>query len=591
MTSVIRNIRAVIGEKIKLLYTPILLAVLDAFLNMLFYSVMILSIVTLIKNQFTESFFFRGIAVLAVVFIFRTLLARYSFASLQLNGSVIATDLRLRLAEHVRGLNSGYFNQNSVGKLTSYFSTDIADFEQVLTHHLTDFVKALFSVSVCMIAAVVIDFRFAGVMVVMILVALPLMIKGGSVGHTIAPEHRVRINAVISRVVEYINGIKTFRLYRLTGTKFERLDQSFNELKKSSIRVELSMMPYVMIFSTIVSFMIPVALIWGTNLLIQGNSTPEQYIAVLMLSVSTSSQLMTIGMLYPELKYLSKSADNLRQIFETQPLPYTKDAFIGADHEITFEHVSFSYENGVSVLNDLSFTVEDGKTTALVGPSGSGKSTVISLISRFWDVDNGEIRMGNEKLRNIRPDALTEEITCVFQDVYLFNDTILNNIRMAKPSATMEEVTQASRLANCHEFIMQMENGYDTLVGEGGSTLSGGEKQRVSIARALLKDAPVVLLDESTSSLDVDNEKEINHALDHLMAEKTVVVIAHRLDTIINADQIIVLDEGSVREKGTHQELCRQQGWYAQMIKEQEVAKTWVIGETSETKDILEDAR
>lgn len=396
---------------------------------------------------------------------------------------------------------------------------------------------------------------------------------------------------MISRVVEYINGIKTFRLYRLTGTKFKRLDQSFNELKKSSIRVELSMMPYVMIFSTIVSFMIPVALIWGTNLLIQGNSTPEQYIAVLMLSVSTSSQLMTIGMLYPELKYLSKSADNLRQIFETQPLPYTKDAFIGADHEITFEHVSFSYENGVSVLNDLSFTVEDGKTTALVGPSGSGKSTVISLISRFWDVDNGEIRMGNEKLRDIRPDALTEEITCVFQDVYLFNDTILNNIRMAKPSATMEEVTQASRLANCHEFIMQMENGYDTLVGEGGSTLSGGEKQRVSIARALLKDAPVVLLDESTSSLDVDNEKEINHALDHLMAEKTVVVIAHRLDTIINADQIIVLDEGSVREKGTHQELCCQQGWYAQMIKEQEVAKTWVIGETSETKDILEDAR
>ena len=351
------------------------------------------------------------------------------------------------------------------------------------------------------------------------------------------------------------------------------------------------MMPYVMVFSTIVSFMIPVALIWGTNLLIQGNSTPEQYIAVLMLSVSTSSQLMAIGMLYPELKYLSKSADNLKQIFETQPLPYTKDAFIGNDHEITFEHVSFSYENGVPVLDDLSFTVADGKTTALVGPSGSGKSTVVSLISRFWDIGQGEIRMGNEKLRDIRPDALTEEITCVFQDVYLFNDTILNNIRMAKPNATMEEVTHACRLANCHEFIMQMENGYDTLVGEGGSTLSGGEKQRVSIARALLKDAPVVLLDESTSSLDVDNEKEINAALDHLMAEKTVVVIAHRLDTIINADQIIVLDEGRVREKGTHQELCRHNGWYAQMIKEQEIAKTWVVGESDVSLTTLEKAK
>ena len=233
MTSVIRNIQAVVGTKIKLLYLPILLAILDAFLNMIFYSVMIMSIVTLIRNEFTERFFFIGLAILAVVFVIRSLLARYSFRSLQLNGSVIATDLRLRLAEHVRGLNSGYFNQNSVGKLTSYFSTDIADFEQVLTHHLTDFVKALFSVAVCMLAALVIDFRFAGVMVVMILVALPLMIKGGSVGHKIAPEHRVKMNAVISRVVEYINGIKTFRLYQLTGTKFERLDRSFHEFKKS----------------------------------------------------------------------------------------------------------------------------------------------------------------------------------------------------------------------------------------------------------------------------------------------------------------------------------------------------------------------
>lgn len=580
MTSVIRNIQAVVGTKIKLLYLPILLAILDAFLNMIFYSVMIMSIVTLIRNEFTERFFFIGLAILAVVFVIRSLLARYSFRSLQLNGSVIATDLRLRLAEHVRGLNSGYFNQNSVGKLTSYFSTDIADFEQVLTHHLTDFVKALFSVAVCMLAALVIDFRFAGVMVVMILVALPLMIKGGSVGHKIAPEHRVKMNAVISRVVEYINGIKTFRLYQLTGTKFERLDRSFHEFKKSSIRVELSMMPYVMVFSTIVSLMIPVALIWGTNLLMQGNSSPEQYIAVLMLSVSTSSQLMTIGMLYPELKYLSKSADNLRQIFATQPLPYNQERFNGGDHEIVFEDVSFSYENDVPVLKNLSFTVADGKTTALVGPSGSGKSTVISLISRFWDVTQGQIKMGGKTIREIHPDGLTEEITCVFQDVYLFNDTILNNIRLAKPNASMEEVVKASRLANCHEFIMQMENGYDTVVGEGGSTLSGGEKQRVSIARALLKDAPVVLLDESTSSLDADNEKEINQALDKLMEHKTVVVIAHRLNTIINADQIIVLADGEIREKGTHQELCQQKGWYAQMIEEQRVAKTWVIGDS-----------
>lgn len=585
MISIIRNVKAVTGENIHLLYKPILLSILDAFLNMVFYSIMILAIVKLVAQQFTEAFFFQGLAILAVVFVLRAILARYVFYSLQMNSSAIATDLRLKLAEHVRGLNSGYFNQNSVGRLTSYFSTDISDFEQVLSHNLTDFVKAMFSVCVCMLGALIIDFRFAGVMVLMILVALPLMIKGGAIGHKIAPEHREKMNAVISRVVEYINGIKTFRLYQLTGTKFKRLDHSFNEFKKSSIRVELSMMPYVMIFSTIVSFMIPVALIWGTNLLLQGNTSPEQYIAVLMLSVSTSSQLMVIGMLYPELKYLAKSADNLRQIFETQPLSYTKERFESEDHTIAFDQVSFSYENDVPVLKDLTFTVQNGKTTALVGPSGSGKSTVISLISRFWDVSAGTITIGGENVREIRPDALTEEITCVLQDVYLFNDTILNNIRLAKPSASMEEVVKASRLANCHEFIMQLENGYDTMVGEGGSTLSGGEKQRVSIARALLKDAPVVLLDESTSSLDADNEKEINLALDRLMAEKTVVVIAHRLNTIMTADQIIVLADGEILEKGTHQELCQLNGWYAKIIHEQQVARTWVVGEPMELEE------
>lgn len=585
MISIIRNVKTVVGDNVKLLYKPIVLSIFDAFLNMVFYSVMILAIVNLVSQRFTETFFFQGLAVLAIVFVVRAILARYVFYSLQMNSSAIATDLRLKLAEHVRGLNSGYFNQNSVGRLTSYFSTDISDFEQVLSHNLTDFIRAMFSVCVCMLGALIIDFRFAGVMVVMILIALPLMIKGGTVGYNIAPEHREKMNAVISRVVEYINGIKTFRLYQLTGTKFKRLDHSFNEFKKSSIRVELSMMPYVMIFSTIVSFMIPVALIWGTNLLLQGNTSSEQYIAVLMLSVSTSSQLMVIGMLYPELKYIAKSADNLRQIFETQPLPYTKESFESMNHGIDFKDVSFSYENDVPVLKNLTFTVEDGKTTALVGPSGSGKSTVISLISRFWDVSTGTITIGGENVREIRPDALTEEITCVLQDVYLFNDTILNNIRIAKPNASMEEVVKASRLANCHEFIMQLENGYDTMVGEGGSTLSGGEKQRISIARALLKDAPVVLLDESTSSLDADNEKEINLALDRLMAEKTVVVIAHRLNTIINADQIIVLSDGEILEKGNHQELCQMKGWYAKMIHEQKVARTWVVGERMELEE------
>ncbi|MGX2946292.1 ABC transporter ATP-binding protein [Enterococcus alishanensis] len=577
MIQIIKNIQFIIGEQTKLLVKPLLLAILDAFLNMFFYGVMILGIVRLVERSFTRDFFIQCVFFLTIVFVVRLFLSRFTYNSMQINGSIIVTKLRIQLADHVRGLNSGFFNQNSIGKLTSNFTTDIADFEQVLTHNFIDFFKAFFMVTIGIIAAVVIDVRFALIIVIMILVALPLLIVGGAKGNKLAGTHREKINDVISRVVEYINGIKTFKLYQLSGAKFQRLDQSFNDLKKSAIKVELSLIPYVMVFSTIVSFIIPVALVWGTYLLTNEASSPESFIAVLILSISISGQLMAIGMLYPQMKFIAKSADNLREVLSAKPLNYQVDALDGANHAIQLEDVSFSYENGVPVLKNIYCEIPDGTTTALIGPSGSGKSTIIHLISRFWDVRSGKLTIGGVNLTTVKPDALTKHISCVFQEVYLFNDTILNNIKIAKPNADHSEVVAACQAANCHDFILKLENRYDTIVGEGGSTLSGGEKQRISIARAILKDAPIVLLDETTSSLDVDNEREINQALDKLMEKKTVVVIAHRLNTIINADQIIVLNEGKIREKGTHFELLANNDWYAQMYQEQVSARNWVI--------------
>lgn len=577
MIQIVRDIRFIVGNQIKLLLMPLVLAILDGFLNMFFYGVMILGIVHLVDNTFTWDFFITSTLLLTVVLLIRLILSRFTYNSMQINGSVIVTKLRIQLAEHVRGLNSGFFNQNSIGQLTSNFTTDIADFEQVLTHNFTDFFKALFMVSIGIIAAIAIDFRFALIIVLMVVIALPLLISGGHKGTKIAGSHRGKINDVISRVVEYINGIKTFKLYQLSGAKFQRLDQSFNDLKKSAIKVELSLIPYVMAFSTIVSFIIPVALVWGTYLLLNETVSPASFIAVLMLSISISSQLMAIGVLYPEMKFIAKSADNLRQVIATKPLDYQVTKLAADNHTIRLDKVSFSYENNVPVLKNISCEIPDGTTTALIGPSGSGKSTIIHLISRFWDVKSGKITINNVDLATVKPDALTSHISCVFQDVYLFNDSILNNIKIAKPHAELSEVIAACTAANCHEFIMKLENGYDTLVGEGGSTLSGGEKQRISIARAILKDAPIVLLDETTSSLDVDNEREINQALDKLMKKKTVVVIAHRLNTIINADQIIVLDEGEIREKGNHLKLLANDDWYAQMYNEQQKARNWIV--------------
>lgn len=577
MKELIGNINIVLLNQKRRLIQPLVLSILDGILTMFYYAVMIVAIVQLVKGQFTSRFFISASLILVIVFFLRILISGITYNSMQLRGSEIITKLRIQLAEHVRELNLGYFNKNSIGKLASHFTTDISDFEQLLTHYFNDFIKGLFMITLGVISAVIIDFRFSILILVMIALAIPVLTKGGHTSSNISKQHQVKINEVVSRVVEYINGIRTFRLYKLTGTKFIRLNQSFNDLRKSSIKVELSIGPYVVIFQTIVSMILPLALVWGTYLLIEGQVTTERFIAVLMLSISISSQLVAVGGIYAEMKFFAKSVNNIKNVLGEKPLSYETQQFIGENHQIQFNQVSFAYEADVPVIKDLNLTIAEGETCALIGPSGSGKSTLIALVSRFWDVTEGQITIGNQAINHLKPDAITEQISCVFQDVYLFNDTIINNIRLAKPEATIEEVEAVCRIARCHDFISQLENGYETIVGEGGSTLSGGEKQRISIARALLKDAPIVLLDETTSSLDVDNEKEINEAMDYLMRDKTVIVIAHRLNTIINADQIVVLDQGQLREKGNHRTLLENDDWYAQMYREQEKARNWTV--------------
>lgn len=432
MNYTFKMIRRVAGKNIKSLYLPIVLSCVDALLHMGMFSTMIMTIIELIGGVFTMQRLTLYGVILVLLFLMRAILFSINYTQVQYRGADISAQQRLSLGDHIRSLNLGYFNKNSIGRLMSTLTTDITDFEQVLTHSLASL-------------------------------------------------------------------------------------------------------------------------------------------------ISLSSMMATLGSLYPELKYLSKAAENILQVRQEAPLPYREDAAQLNAFDVSFSHVNFAYEKNVPVLHDVSFSVKPGTTTALVGPSGSGKTTIISLISRFWDVSKGSITIGGSDIREQSPDVLTGKMAIVFQDVYLLHDTIANNIRVGKPGASMEEIIAVAKAAQCHEFISALPDGYDTVVGEGGNTLSGGEKQRISIARALIKDAPIVLLDETTSSLDADNEKEIHRALDALMKDKTVIVIAHRLNTIIGADQILVLDEGIICERGNHKELLAQNGWYARMISEQTKAREWSI--------------
>ena len=577
MNYTFKMIRRVAGKKIKSLYLPIVLSCVDALLHMGMFSTMIMTIIELIGGVFTMQRLTLCGVILVLLFLMRAILFSINYTQVQYRGADISAQQRLSLGDHIRSLNLGYFNKNSIGRLMSTLTTDITDFEQVLTHSLASLIKVLFFSALALLFAFMVSWQYGLIATVLILIAFPLMRLSGAMSQKYGGRQRASVSRVISRIVEYINGIRTFKLYNMTGEKFQRLDDSFTSLKKDSVKLELSIMPFSISFSFVTSLILPAALILAPALYQSGAIDTQRMIALLMIGVSLSSMMATLGSLYPELKYLGKAAENILQTRQEAPLPYREEAAQLSFFDVIFSHVDFAYEMGVPVLRDVSFSVKPGTTTALVGPSGSGKTTIISLISRFWDVSKGSVTIGGCDIREQSPDALAEKMAIVFQDVYLLHDTIANNIRVGKPGARIEEIIAAAKAAQCHEFISALPDGYETMVGEGGNTLSGGEKQRISIARALIKNAPIVLLDETTSSLDADNEKEIHKALDALMKDKTVIVIAHRLNTIIGADQILVLDKGIISERGNHKELLAQNGWYARMISEQTKAREWSI--------------
>lgn len=578
MTKLVRYIHELAGGDWKRLIMPISLSVMDSLLNSCMYGVMLFLLLDLLANAFSYDKLWIYTVSLAGIFILRCAAQAISFTQAQCIGPDVTKRLRLQAGNHLRNLNLGFFHKNSIGRLTGVLLTDIGEFEAIITHCLCDFIKVITFTVFSLIAAFLIHWKFAMVLTLLVIIAFPLLLLSGKISAENSTKLREAKQDVTSRIVEYVSGMKTFRLYNLTGSRLKRLDCSLQGLRKASVRAELAVLPAALGFSAVTSFIVPAALMTGTYLWAGNELDAAEFLIVLLLSVSVAGILGVLSSLYPQVRSIIKASESILSVLHEKPLPYQREDVTFQNYDIEFSHVSFQYTDRIPVLKDISFRAKQGTTTALIGPSGSGKTTIVSLLARFWDVQDGFISIGGEKIREISPDTLTKYISIVFQDVYLLNDTVFHNIRIGKPDATKEEIIRAAKAANCHTFVSAMEKGYDTVIGEGGCTLSGGERQRISIARALLKDAPIVLLDETTSNLDADNEYEIQAAFQKLMKGKTVLVIAHRLGTILNADNILVLDKGEIREAGTHKELVEKQGWYAAMYEEQRLAEKWEVG-------------
>ena len=570
----LNDIKTLSGKEFKRLKKPVFLLVIDSLFYMINYMMFYFTIVDLITETFTLNKIIVYTAIMIVANTVRYLFNRVGYTGIQSQGARIIQDLRLRMGDHLRNLNLGYFNKHNIGNVINIITNDLQDFEHVLTHSTSELIK----LGILSIYLLLVTFAISPILgILQILIAAAgaiFIVLGMKKSSKIALKKKHTMDDVVSRMVEYISGMELFKSYNLAGEKFKRLKDSFNDLKKESINTEIALAPYILIFQLTVDISFALLLLASTQFFISGSINKIMFFSYIIIGLSLSNILKAFSGQYVFFQYMKLATDKLINVYNEKEISYEFEVMPFKNYDIKFENLSFSYEKDKPVLKNISFEAKQGTSTALVGSSGSGKTTVTNLIARFWDCQSGIISIDGTDITKIYPEELLTNISMIFQDVYLVNDTVENNIKLGKPDATHEEVVKVAKDASCHEFITELENSYDTVVGEGGSTLSGGEKQRISIARALLKDTPIILLDEATASLDADNEHEIRKSLDKLIKNKTVITIAHKLNTIKNYDQIIVMSDGIIEEKGTHEELMKNRKRYYEMYTEMKKAQS-----------------
>ena len=515
--------------------------------------------------------------VLVLVSIFGGAVASSYSKQLQTHaGYFMAADRRIAIADKLKSVPMGYFNESSLGQLSGVCTSVVGAIENMVPMVLVNILGGLITTAVFTVIILIFDWRIGLIVLAGVLVYLAVVSAMEKKSVAIAADTQKSQADLTEAVLENVQGMSIIKSFNLSGRGDKKLQNAVEESRRANLAVGNVLTPYTIAEEAVLQaagVCMMLAAIWFWH---SGTMSLANALMVLVMSFLVFNQIKAFGMGVSMLRMAAASIDRTVQTEQMPRMDENGKAIAPAKHDIVFDHVDFSYEHK-KILNDVSLTIPDKTTTAIVGPSGSGKSTLCSLMARFWDVDSGSVKIGGVDVRDYTLESLMDQISMVFQNVYLFADTIENNIKFGCPEATHEQVVAAAKKACCEDFIEALPDGYDTVIGEGGASLSGGEKQRISIARAMLKDAPIVILDEATANVDPENEDRLQKAIEALTRDKTIIMIAHRLKTVKNADQILVVDHGRIVQQGKHEQLMKQPGLYAEFVGGRKQAEGWKL--------------